>query len=122
MAPDPISIDETTGHAVLRAGELTIDLIAHRAVRAGQPLRLRPRGLDILIYLVWNRQRMVTTAELREQVLALPFDPGTNSIAVHVAGLRAALDRGFSFPMIISEYGQGYGFAAQPAEELDDGE
>ena len=38
--------------------------------RQGQPVRLEPRALDVLFYLVRNRERVVSKEELIEKVWA----------------------------------------------------
>ena len=38
----------------------------------------------------------------------IDFDPGTNRVEVHVARLRAKIDRGFDWPMLHTIKGEGY--------------
>ena len=92
----------------LVCGELTIDLVAHRASRAGCALDLLPREYALLLQLARHADAPVARRALLEAVWGLDFDPGTNVIQVHVSRLRAKLDRGFSAPMLLTDKGCGY--------------
>lgn len=48
------------------AGVLNTQL--HVLSYAGQPVNLRPKAFDVLVYLMEHRHRVVTRQELREQV------------------------------------------------------
>lgn len=102
--------------ARLSCGELTIDLAARRAVRGARALELTAREFALLAYLARRRERVVGRGELLAAVWGLGFDPGTNSVAVHISRLRARLDRGFATPllhtlpagyMLSADYGAG---------------
>jgi two-component system OmpR family response regulator len=41
-------------------------------------------------------------------VWRIDFDPGTNRVEVHMSRLRAKLDRGFGWPMLVTARGKGY--------------
>lgn len=92
----------------LRIGELRIDTARRLATRAGRRLPLLPREYALLLHLARHADRTVTRVALREAVWGLDFDPGTNSIEVHVSRLRAKLDRGFARPMLWTDKGVGY--------------
>jgi two-component system OmpR family response regulator len=46
--------------------------------------------------------------ELLQAVWRLDFDPGTNSVEVHMSRLRAKVDRGFASAMLRTVKGRGY--------------
>lgn len=98
--------------AIRRIGDLSIDRIARRAWRAERALALLPREFALLDHLAAHAGRTVTRAELHIAVFGLPFHPGTNRLTVHVSRLRAALDRGFACPMLLTERGCGYRLVA----------
>ena len=73
------------------AGPLTLDLF-HRDARAGERwLALHPREFALLWRLAERPGETVARATLLREVWRLEFEPGTNSIEVHVSRLRAKL-------------------------------
>lgn len=93
-------------------GELVIDRLTRRVTRAGRRLYLLPREYLLLEHLARHVGQPVPRAALLLAVWGLPFDPGTNVVAVHVSRLRAKLDRGFAAAMLHTEKGIGYRLAA----------
>ena len=72
-------------------GPLTLDLI-HRDARArGRWLALHPREFGLLWRLAERPGEPVSRARLLRDVWRLDFEPGTNSVEVHVSRLRAKL-------------------------------
>jgi two-component system OmpR family response regulator len=73
------------------AGPLTLDLL-HRDARAGERwLALHPREFALLWRLAEQPGEVVSRATLLREVWRLEFEPGTNSVEVHVSRLRAKL-------------------------------
>lgn len=95
-------------------GDLTIDPILRDAWREGRRLRLRQKEYALLAYLARHAGRTVPHDELLRAVFGLGFAPGTNVLAAQVSRLRAALDRGFAFPMLETDRGRGYRLVAAP--------
>lgn len=91
-----------------RIGDLTINRNRREVARAGRHIPLVAREFALLLYLAERRGEFVSRRELLEQVWGLPFDPGTNVVAVHISKLRAKIDRDFACPMIRSTKGLGY--------------
>ena len=70
---------------------LTLDLL-HRDARAGQRWpALHPREFALLWRLAERPGKPVTRATLLRDVWRLEFEPGTNSVEVHVSRLRSKL-------------------------------
>jgi predicted ATPase/DNA-binding winged helix-turn-helix (wHTH) protein len=79
--------------------------------RAGTPLHLGARALDILIVLVQQAGKVVSKNELMARVWpGVTVDEG--SLRVHVAGLRRALGDGEAAKYVTTLSGQGYCFVA----------
>jgi predicted ATPase/DNA-binding winged helix-turn-helix (wHTH) protein len=79
--------------------------------RAGTPLHLGSRALDILVVLVEQAGQVVSKNELMARVWpGVTVDEG--SLRVHVAGLRRALGDGESAKYVTTLSGQGYCFVA----------
>lgn len=96
----------------LSSGDLHIDLLARRVVRAGQVVDLQPQEYRLLEYLVRHAGQIVTRTMLLENVWDFHFDPGTNVIESHMSRLRSKMDRGFATEMIKTVRGAGYRFDA----------
>lgn len=87
------------------AGALLIDLTRRQARLRDQRLRLTPIEFALLGYLAKAR-RPVSRAELLRELWGHRFDPGTNSVAVHVSRLRGKIGRD-----AIATAGDGYALA-----------
>lgn len=92
----------------LTVGTLRLDRLSRTAARAGRALRLLPREYALLEMLARHAGTTVSHAALRREVFGLPFDPGTNLLAVHVSRVRRALDHGQARPMLLTDRGRGY--------------
>lgn len=92
----------------LQVADLAMDLLQHRAERAGKRLLLQPREFRLLEYLMRNEGRVVTRTMLLEHVWEYHFDPQTNVIDVHISRLRAKIDKGFAKPLLHTVRGAGY--------------
>jgi len=98
----------------IRVADLELDLVAHKAERAGRPIRLQPREYRLLEYLMRHAGKVVTRAMLLEQVWDFHFDPQTNVIDVHISRLRNKIDRGFDMPLLHTVRGAGYRLSETP--------
>ncbi|MFN3750655.1 MAG: winged helix-turn-helix domain-containing protein [Thiobacillus sp.] len=94
--------------AVLRIADLELDLERHRVTRAGRLIRLQPREMRLLEYLMRRAGRVVTRTMLLEQVWDLNFDPQTNVVDSQISRLRAKIDRDFDKPLLHTLRGIGY--------------
>jgi two-component system copper resistance phosphate regulon response regulator CusR len=94
----------------LKIADLKMDLIAHRASRAGRPLELTAREFSLLEYLLRNQGQVVSREMLardvwRETGRATPLD---NVIDVHIARLRRKLDDPFPVKLLKTVRGVGF--------------
>jgi DNA-binding response OmpR family regulator len=107
----------STAATELKIADLKMDLIAHRASRAGRPLELTAREFSLLEYLLRNQGQVVSREMLTRDVWketgrATPLD---NVIDVHVARLRRKLDD--PFPVKLLRTVRGVGFVLGGEEE-----
>ena len=72
---------------VLKAGDLTMDLLSRKVTRGDQKIDLQPREFRLLEYLMRNAGQVVTRTMLLEKVWDYHFDPQTNVIDVHISRL-----------------------------------
>jgi DNA-binding response OmpR family regulator len=77
--------------APLRAGELTVDVAARRAWRAGRELALRPKEFDLLALLVAEAGRAVTRERIMSEVWDTEWVGATKTLDTHVLTLRQKL-------------------------------
>lgn len=99
---------ETTPAGTLRVHDLELDIERRRVTRSGQHIRLQPRELRLLEYLMRRAGRIVTRTMLLEQVWDLHFDPQTNVVDSQISRLRAKIDRNFDPPLLHTLRGIGY--------------
>ena len=92
----------------LTVGDLTLDLMARRATRAGREIDLRPREFALLEYLMRNAGRVVSKTMILSHVWDYAFDPRTNVVDVLVFRLREKVDKGFPARLIHTVRGMGY--------------
>lgn len=107
-----------TAPRVLRLGEVVIDLVERQVWRAACALDLLPREFRLLRALAERPGEIVDRATLLESVCGMGFDPGTNVLDVHVSRLRTKLDRGFAYPMLVTEKGVGYRLAVRSRRDF----
>lgn len=99
---------EAVASGVLKVADLELDLERRRVTRADQLIRLQPRELRLLEYLMRRSGRIVTRTMLLEQVWDLHFDPQTNVVDSQISRLRAKIDRDFATPLLHTLRGIGY--------------
>jgi DNA-binding response OmpR family regulator len=91
---------------LLKAGPLTVDLIAHRAVLAGHEVQLSARELQLLAAFVRHPGQVLSRTQLLDWVWDIDFDPGSNVVDGYVAALRRKIGAAF----IETVRGLGYRF------------
>ena len=92
----------------LTVGDLTLDLMSRRAIRAGREIELRSREFALLEYLMRNAGRVVSKTMILSHVWDYAFDPRTNVVDVLVFRLREKIDKGFPTRLIHTVRGMGY--------------
>ncbi|MDI3299610.1 MAG: response regulator transcription factor [Bacillota bacterium] len=95
--------------AVLRAGELALDPVAHRATLAGRILDLTPTEFRLLETLLREPGRAFTRAQLAERALLHADEAVERTIDSHVRNLRRKLGDEPEQPRYIETvFGVGY--------------
>ena len=89
-------------------GDLVLDRLSHRVMRAGEAIVLQPREFRLLEYLMKHAGQVVTRTMLLEHVWDYHFDPQTNVIDVHISRLRGKIDKSFAQPLLHTVRGAGY--------------
>lgn len=95
-------------------GPLVLHPVERRVTRSGRAIAMPAREFQLLLYLARRANRYIPTQTLRARVWGQAFDPGTNSVAVHVSRLRHRIDDGFEWAMLRSAKARGYALASTP--------
>lgn len=75
----------------LRCGSVSLDPRLMRVAVDGRPVRLTSHEFRVLSYLMHQRGRVVSQAELTEHIYAQDFDRDSNTVEVFIARLRRKL-------------------------------
>ncbi|MGH2968893.1 MAG: response regulator transcription factor [Solirubrobacteraceae bacterium] len=102
-APEPVEAG-----AVISVGDLQIDAERHVVTRAGHSVELSARELAVLQCLARQPGRVVSRAELLEEVWGADFDGSSNLVDVYVGYLRKKLERPFGRRLIRTVRGIGF--------------
>jgi two-component system, OmpR family, copper resistance phosphate regulon response regulator CusR len=92
----------------LHIADLEIDLLRHRAARAGQRLDLTPKEFLLLALLARQTGEVLSRALIAEQVWGLRHEGDSNVVDVHVRRLRSKVDDPFTHKLIHTVRGVGY--------------
>jgi two-component system copper resistance phosphate regulon response regulator CusR len=98
----------------IKVGDLVIDPIRHIATRGGVKLDLTPKEFALLSLLALRRGEILTRAVISEKIWNLHFDPGSNSVDVHIRRLRTKVDDPWEVKMIKTIRGIGYSIEEKP--------
>jgi DNA-binding response OmpR family regulator len=105
---------EAARRAVLRGGDLLLDLDAHMAQAGGQPIRLTPSEFELLATLMASPGRAFTRLELLEKLQGIAIEGAEHTVNTHIHNLRAKIEPDPSRPRYIEAvFGVGYRFRAE---------
>lgn len=100
--------DVSVRQTKIRVGDLEMDLLARKVVRAGRVIDLQSREFRLLEYMLQHKGQVVTRTMLLENVWDYHFDPQTNVIDVHISRLRRKIDNDAETSLIKTVRGAGY--------------
>ncbi|WP_030771836.1 MULTISPECIES: response regulator [unclassified Streptomyces] len=105
LAQDPVAKADT----LVETEGFTIDLLAKKARRGGENIRLTPTEWHLLEVLIRNRGRLVGQRQLLREVWGASYRTQTNYLRVYMAHLRRKLELDPSQPRhLITVPGMGY--------------
>jgi DNA-binding response OmpR family regulator len=93
---------------ILSVADLEMDLDSKEVTRSGKKILLTAKEFQLLEYLLRNRNRVVSRADIAERVWEVDFDTKTNVIDVYINYLRKKIDKDFSPKLIHTQVGMGY--------------
>jgi len=93
---------------ILRAADLEFNLDSMEVKREGRLINLTAKELQLLEYLLRNKNRVVSRADIAVNVWDMSFDTNTNVIDVYINYLRNKIDKPFESRLIQTQVGMGY--------------
>ncbi|MFC4033401.1 response regulator transcription factor [Streptomyces polygonati] len=99
--------------ALLVVGDLTVDEDAREVTRAGEAIDLSPTEFELLRYLMRNPRRVLSKAQILDQVWSYDFGGQAHVVELYISYLRRKIDAGRP-PMIHTVRGAGYVLRAVP--------
>lgn len=93
---------------ILRVADLEINLDSKLVTRAGNKIPLTAKEFQLLEYLVKNKNKVVSRADIAGKVWDIGFDTGTNVIDVYINFLRKKIDKDYPVKLIQTQIGMGY--------------
>lgn len=91
-------------------GRLTVDFGARQVISDGVPVKLTSLEFKLLMYLIKNKNRVISKQELFENVWEDKFT-GDGTLNVHIRKIREAIETDPSNPKyIVTVWGDGYKF------------
>lgn len=103
------TMDQTipTG-TILRAGDLEMNVDSKEVKRGEEIISLTAKEFQLLEYLLRNKNRVVSRADIAINVWDIDFDTNTNVIDVYINYLRNKMDKPFDQKLIHTQVGMGY--------------
>ena len=93
---------------VLRAADLEMNLDSKEVKRDNVSIQLTAKEFQLLEYLLRNKNRVVSRADIAINVWDIDFDTNTNVIDVYINYVRKKVDRQFDQKLIQTQVGMGY--------------
>lgn len=91
----------------LVVGDLVLNQDTREVTRAGQDIQLTATQFELLRYLMENAKRVVSKAQILDNVWNYDFGGQANIVELYISYLRKKIDAGRS-PMIHTVRGAGY--------------
>ncbi|MGM0602923.1 MAG: response regulator transcription factor [Bacillota bacterium] len=93
---------------LLTASDLTVDKSRHIVKRSGEEIELTKKEYDLLVYLLENKDIVVSREKLLNNVWGYNYTGETNIVDVYIRYLRSKIDEPFSDKLIHTVRGVGY--------------
>ena len=105
------TIVEPSENSVLKFANLEIDLLRREVRLENNPLALKPKEYDLLLFLARHKGQVITRELILERVWGWDFTGGSRTVDVHVRWLREKIENDPAIPIrIITVRGAGYRF------------
>jgi two-component system copper resistance phosphate regulon response regulator CusR len=102
------SMQGITPGNVLHLADLEMNLDSKEVTRGGNRISLTAKEFQLLEYLIRNKNKVVSRADIAGKVWDIGFDTGTNVIDVYINFLRKKIDKDYPVKLIHTQIGMGY--------------
>lgn len=92
----------------LKAADLQLNLDTREVTRHDHVINLTAKEFQLLEYLLRNKNRVVSRADIAINVWEIDFDTNTNIIDVYINYVRNKVDKPFEKKLIQTQVGMGY--------------
>jgi DNA-binding response OmpR family regulator len=92
----------------LKASDLEMNLDSKEVRRDNKLISLTAKEFQLLEYLLRNKNKVVSRADISINVWEVDFETNTNVIDVFISFLRSKIDKGFKHKLIQTHVGMGY--------------
>ncbi|WP_322808155.1 response regulator transcription factor [Thermanaerothrix sp.] len=100
-----------TSQSVIQHGNLIINIARREALLNGNPLPLKPKEYDLLLYLAQHRGQVLTREQILERVWGWEYIGDSRTVDVHIRWLREKIEPDPANPRrIVTVRGAGYRF------------
>jgi two-component system, OmpR family, copper resistance phosphate regulon response regulator CusR len=93
---------------LLKAADLSLNLDSKEVKRGDDKINLTAKEFQLLEYLLRNKNRVVSRADIAVNVWDIDFDTNTNIIDVYISYLRNKIDKAYVQKLIQTHVGMGY--------------
>ena len=93
---------------MLKLSNLEMNLDSKEVKRDNTLIHLTAKEFQLLEYLLRNKNRVVSRADIAINVWDMDFDTNTNVIDVYISYLRNKVDKNFDHKLIQTQVGMGY--------------
>ena len=101
--------------AVVRIGEVTVDLAAHRVQRSGADIHLTPIEYQLLTTLARHRGKVLTHRQLLREVWGAAHIESPQYLRIYMRTLRRKIETDPAQPrLLLTEVGVGYRLVDEP--------
>lgn len=98
-------------HEVLKAGDISIDLIKHVVLNSGKEVELNPKEFELLVLLLQNRGQVISREQILRKVWGYDFFGNDRTVDVHIRWIRQKLEADPQNPRyLVTVRGYGYKF------------
>ena len=108
------TIQPATAGNILRAGDLEMNLDKKEVRREDTVINLTAKEFQLLEYLLRNKNKVVSRADIAINVWDIDFDTNTNVIDVYINYVRNKVDKPFIQKLIQTQVGMGYVLKENP--------
>lgn len=104
-----VALNSKFEDTLLSVSDLSVNLDTRDIFRGDKSITLTPKEFDLLVYLLTNKNKIVTRDNILNDVWGYEFEGETNVIDVYIRHLRKKIEDDFSAPTIITTVrGIGY--------------